>query len=171
MAPKSMLVMAPRALDTVGGFPTLLNKTLVKANYTFRPVYMVYARGYGVGMLEYVARVYLEESMVPGSMPYGFEAVGPSPEMAIQEVAHGALARLRYELRELWEDPFTYLPIQGPKDPFAHFVSIPVETPLLERHMAETIFAYERAYQSMRWELDETRRRLLHLQTKVQLYM
>ncbi|CAL4977154.1 unnamed protein product [Urochloa decumbens] len=194
MAPRSTLVMATHALDTVGlpvllnetlvkvnytlathaldtvGFPALLNETLVKVNYTFKPKYVVYARGYGMGMVEYVARIYLER-MEMGFEPFRFEAVGTSPEMAIQEVAHGALAQLRYELRELWEDPFTYLPVQGPEDPFPRFVSIPVEVPLLERRMAETISAYERVYRSMMWELDETRRRLLHLQTKAEPYM
>jgi hypothetical protein len=129
---------------------------------------MVYARCYGVGMVEYVATLHLEARMVVGAKTYDFHTWGTSVEMAIQEVARGAITRLRHEHRELWEDPFTYLPVRGLENPIAHVVSPPVGPFTLERCMAETISAYEMAHQSLLWELDETRSCLTHLQYQME---
>ncbi|RLN15924.1 hypothetical protein C2845_PM02G17380 [Panicum miliaceum] len=161
--------MATRAPETVG-FPALLNEILRRTHYTFRPEYAVYAHGHGVGMVDYVATLHLEARMVVGSEAYDFQARGTSPEMAIQEVAREAITRLHYEHRELWEDPFTYLPAKGPEEPFGRCVSPPVGPFTLERCMVETTSAYEWAHQSLLWELEETRRRLYNLQVRVELY-
>jgi hypothetical protein len=156
------LIMATHAPETVG-FPTLLNEMLRQAHYTFQPEYAVYARGYGVGMVDYVATLHLEARMVVGSETYDFQARGTSPEMAIQEVALEAITRLRYEHRELWEDPFTYLPEKGPEESFGCCISPPVGPLTLERCMAETTSAHEWAHRSLLWELEETRRRFYNL--------
>jgi hypothetical protein len=84
------LIMATHAPETVG-FPVLLNEMLRRAHYTFQPEYAVYARGYGVGMVDYVATLHLEARMVVGSKAYDFQDRGTSPEMAIQEVAQEAI--------------------------------------------------------------------------------
>ncbi|KAG2592047.1 hypothetical protein PVAP13_5NG523300 [Panicum virgatum] len=158
--------MATRAKDTIG-FPAPLNEMLRRAHYTFRPEYAVYARGYGVGMVDYVATLHLEARMVVGSEAYDFQAKGTSLEMAIQEVAREAITRLRYEQQELWEDPFTYLPMKGPEEPFAHCISPSVGPFTMERCMAETISSYELVNWSLLRELDETRRCLYNLQVQV----
>ena len=95
------LIMVTHASDTVG-FPALLNEMLRKTHYTFRPEYATYARGYGVGLVDYVATLHLEARMVVGSETYNFQTRGTSPEMAIQEVAREAMTRLRHEHWELW---------------------------------------------------------------------
>jgi hypothetical protein len=159
--------MAARAPETVG-FPALLNDMLRRAHYTFRPEYAVHACGYGVGMVEYVATLDLEARMVVGAETYDFNAWGISVEMAIQEVARGAITRLRHEHREHWEDPFTYLPVRGSEDPIAHVISPPLGPFTSERCMAETISAYEMVHRSLLWELDETRSCLTHLQYQME---
>ncbi|CAL4924214.1 unnamed protein product [Urochloa decumbens] len=163
-----MFVMATRALDTVG-FPALLNEALRRANFICKPEYEVHARGYAIGFDEYMARLYLSERKDIGIYPHAFQACGTTPEMAVQEVARVTLIHLRYELPELWGDVFTYLPMQGPGDVCPYTVTIPVGAPPRERYMAETISIYERAYRSVKAELDETRRRLHDFQVGVEL--
>jgi len=63
------LIMANRTLDTIG-FPALLNEMLRRAHYPFHIEYAVYARGYGVGMVDYVATLHIEAKMVVGSEAY-----------------------------------------------------------------------------------------------------
>jgi hypothetical protein len=168
MAPK--LIMATHALEMIG-FATFLNKMLRRAHYTLQPEYEVYARAYGVGLVDYVATLHLEARMVVGAEMYDFHAWGTSLEMAIQELARGAITRLHHEHHELWEDPFTYLPVRGPEDPIAHVVSPPIGPFTLERCMAETISAYEMAHRSLVWELNETRSCLIHLQYQMEPYL
>jgi hypothetical protein len=100
------LIMVTRAPETTG-FPAVLNEMLSRAHYTFQPEYEVYARGYGVGLVDYMATLHLEARMVVGAVKYDFRACGTSMEMVIQEVACKAIARLCHEHRELWEAPFT----------------------------------------------------------------
>jgi hypothetical protein len=126
------LIMATRAPETIG-FPALLNEMLRRAHYAFQPEYEVYARGFGVGLVDYMVTLHLEARMVVGAETYDFRAWGTSVEMAIQEVAWEAIAQLHYEHRELWEDPFTYLLVRGPMDPIAHVVSLPIGPFTLER--------------------------------------
>jgi hypothetical protein len=164
------LIMATRALETIG-FPALLNEMLRRAHYTLQPEYSVYALGHGVGLVDYMATLHLEARMVVGVERYDFHAWGTSVEMAVQEVAREAIVRLRHEHRELWEDPFTYLPVRGPEDPIAHVVSPPIGPFTLERCMAETISTYEMAHRSLVWELNETRSRLVHLQYQMEPYL
>jgi hypothetical protein len=114
MAPK--LIMATHALEMIG-FATFLNKMLRRAHYTLQPEYEVYARGYGVGLVDYLATLHLEARMVVGAEKYNFHAWGTSVEMDIQEVARGAVTRLHHEHWELWEDPFTYLLVRDPRTP------------------------------------------------------
>jgi hypothetical protein len=164
------LIMATRAPETIG-FPAILNEMLRRAHYTFQPDYEVYARGYGVGLVDYMATLHLEARMVVGAVAYDFRACGTSMEMVIQEMAREAITRLRYEHRELWEAPFTYLPVRGPEAPIAHVVSPPVGPYTLERYMADAISAYEMVHRSLVWELEETRSRLVHLQYQLEPYL
>ena len=69
------------------------------------------------------------------------------------------------------EEPFIYLPMKGPEEAFAHCVSPSVGAFTVERCRAETISAYDWAYQSVLWKLDETRRRLVDLQYQVEPYI
>ena len=101
--------MATRMEETIG-FPAILNEMMRCARYAFLPEYAVYARGYGVGLVDYVATLHLGPRMVIGPPPPDFEAWGTSMEMAIQGVAQSAIVVLRHEHPELWEEPFTYLP-------------------------------------------------------------
>jgi hypothetical protein len=119
------LIMATRAPDTIG-FPAILNEMLRSSHYFFQPEYEVYARGCGVGLVDYMASLHLEPRWMVGAVRYNFRACGTSVQMVIQEVAREAIARLRHEHRELWEAPFTYLPVRGPEDPIAHVVSPPM---------------------------------------------
>jgi hypothetical protein len=164
------LIMATRAPETTG-FPVILNEMLRRAHYTFQPEYEVYARGYGVGLVDYLATLHLEARMVVGAVKYGFRACGTSVEMVIQEVEREAIARLRHEHRELWEDPFTYLPVRGPEAPIAHVVSPPDGPYTLEKCMVDTVSAYEMAHRSLVWELEETRSRIIRLQYQVEPYL
>lgn len=164
------LIMATRASETIG-FPAVLNEMMKKARYDFRPEYTVYACGIGVGLVEFMACLRLEARMVVGAETYDFQAFGTSVEGVIQEVARVAIARLRYEHRELWEDPFSYLPVRGPGEVVAHVISPPLGPYTMESCMAETVNAYEIALRSMRWELDETRHRLANLQSQVEPYV
>jgi hypothetical protein len=75
-------IMATRAPEMVG-FSALLNEMLRRAHCTFQPEYAVYARGYGVGMVDYVETLHLEARMVVGSEAYDFQARGTKPEMPI----------------------------------------------------------------------------------------
>jgi hypothetical protein len=83
------LIMATRAPETTG-FPAILNEMLRRAHYTFRPEYEVYAHGYGVGLVDYMATLHLEARMVVGAVKYDFRACGTLEEMIIQEVAREA---------------------------------------------------------------------------------
>jgi hypothetical protein len=60
---------------------------LRRAHYTLQPEYEVYAHGYGVGLVDYMATLHLVARMVVGAETYDFHAWGTSVEMAIQEVA------------------------------------------------------------------------------------
>ena len=51
--------MTTRALETIG-FPMILNEMMKSAHYPFRPEYAVYATGFGVGLVEYLATLHLE---------------------------------------------------------------------------------------------------------------
>jgi hypothetical protein len=84
------LIVVTRTPETIG-FLVLLNEMLRRTHYTFRPEYAVYAHGYGVGRVDYIATFHLEARMVVGSEAYDFQARGTSPEMAIQEVAREAI--------------------------------------------------------------------------------
>jgi hypothetical protein len=158
----SKLIMATRAPETIG-FPAIFNEMLRRAHYMFQPKYWVYARGYGVGLVDYMAILHLEARMVVGAVKYDFRACGTLVEMVIQEVAHEAITCLRHEHRELWEAPFTYVPVRGLEAPIAHIVSPPVGPYTLEKCMGDTVSAYEMAHRSLVWEL-ETRSRLVRLQ-------
>ena len=164
------LIMATRAVDTIG-FPVILREMMRRARYGFWPEYAVYAEGYGVGLVNYVATLHLGARMEIRVAPHEFQAWGSSMEMAIQEVARSAIVVLRYEHRELWEAPFTYLPVRGLKDPIAHIVSPPEGPFTVERCMAESITAYEIENRSLVWELEETRRCLVDLQYQVEPYI
>ena len=61
--------------------------------------------------------------------------------------------------------------MKGREEAFAHCVSPPVGSLTVERCMAETIFAYDWAYRSVLWELNETRRHLVDLQYQVEPYI
>ncbi|CAN6237888.1 unnamed protein product [Urochloa humidicola] len=87
-------VMATRASEIVG-FPALLNELLKTACFIHKPEYEVFARGYAIGLDEYMARLHLGERVGERGKTYVFEAMGTSAEMAVHEVARGALAYLR----------------------------------------------------------------------------
>ncbi|CAO2198331.1 unnamed protein product [Urochloa humidicola] len=162
-------IMATRAPETVG-FPALLDGAVRMARFYLKPEYEVFARGYAVGLDEYMARLHLGEREGEEGKVYVFEAFGTSAEMAVHEVARVALMYLRYEVQELWGEPYTFVPMLGPGAHDVPFVvSPPPGTSLQEKRMAEIIAAYEWAYRSTRAELDETRRRLLHFQSSVEL--
>ncbi|CAN6371547.1 unnamed protein product [Urochloa humidicola] len=162
-------VMATRAPETVG-FPALLDGAVRMAHFYLKPEYEMFARGYAVGLDEYMARLHLGEREGEEGKVYVFEAFGTSAEMAVHEVARVALMYLRYEVQELWGEPYTFVPMLGPGAHDVPFVvSPPPGTSLQEKRMAEIIAAYEWAYRSTRAELDETRRRLLHFQSSVEL--
>jgi hypothetical protein len=144
---------------------------LRRSHYFFQPEYEVYARGYGVGLVVYMASLHLEARLVVGAVKYNFYACGTSVQMVIQEVACEAIARLRHEHRELWEAPFTYLSVRGPEAPIAHVVLPPDGPYTLEKCMADTISAYEMAHQSLVWVLEETRSHLVRLQYQVEPYL
>ncbi|CAN6216785.1 unnamed protein product [Urochloa humidicola] len=162
-------IMATRAPETVG-FPTLLDDAVRTARFVHKPEYVVFAGGYAVGLDEYMARLHLGEREGEEGKVYVFEAMGTSAEMAVHEVARIALMYLRYEIRELWVEPYTFVPMLGPGYHDVPFVvSPPPGTSPQEKRMAEIIAAYEWAYRSTRAELDETRRRFLHFQANVEL--
>ena len=162
--------MATRMEETIG-FPVILNEMMRRARYAFRPEYAVYAQGYGVGLVDYVATLHLGPRMVIGPPPPDFEAWGTSMEMAIQGVAQSAIVVLRHEHPELWEEPFTYIPVRGLGNPIAHVVTPPNGPFTMERCMAEVVTAYEIENRSLVWELEETKRHLVNLQVQVEPYM
>lgn len=167
MATGWTLIMATRT-ENVIGFPALLNEAMRRSRYELRPEYAVYTMGIGVGLAEYKATLLIHARGVVGATSFEFGVGGTSTEMVIQEVARVALIRLHYEHQELWEGPFTYVPVQGPDEPLGYIASVPENAPPLERVMVETISAYARAHQSLRVELEETRRRYLDLQVRVE---
>jgi hypothetical protein len=164
------LIMATCAPEMIG-FPVILNEMLRRSYYFFQPEYEVYARGFGVGLVDYMASLHLEARLVVGAVKYNFRACGASMEMVIQEVAHEAITRLRHEHHELWEAPFTYLSVRGPEAPIAHVVSPPVGPYTLEKCMVDTTSTYDTAHRSLVWELEETRSPLVHLQYHVEPYL
>ena len=69
------LIMATRTEETIG-FPAILNEMMRRARYAFRPEYAVYARGYGEGMVDYMATLHLGARMEIGAASYEFQAWG-----------------------------------------------------------------------------------------------
>ncbi|RLN23852.1 hypothetical protein C2845_PM07G10520 [Panicum miliaceum] len=67
-----MATHAPNAI----GFPALLNEMLKRTHCTFRPEYAVYARGYEVCMVDYMATLHLEATMVVDRKPMTFKLGG-----------------------------------------------------------------------------------------------
>ncbi|CAN6295898.1 unnamed protein product [Urochloa humidicola] len=101
-------IMATRAPEAVG-FPAILDGAVRRARFLLKPEYEVFARGYAVGLDEYMARLHLGEREGEEGKVYVYEAIGTSPEMAIHEVARVALMYLRYEIEELWGGPYTFV--------------------------------------------------------------
>ncbi|CAN6220561.1 unnamed protein product [Urochloa humidicola] len=162
-------VMTTRAPKAVG-FPAILDEAVRRARFFLKPEYEVFARGYAVGLDEFEARLHLGEREGGEGKVYVYEAIGTSPEMAIQEVARVALMYLLYEVEALWGGPYTFIPMMAPGPYAVPFVVTPSpDTPPHERRMADIIAAYEWAYRSTQAELDETRRRFLHFQSEVEL--
>jgi hypothetical protein len=64
------------------------------SHYLFQPEYEVYAHGYGVGLVDYMATLLLEAKLVVGAVTYDLRACGTSVEMVIQEVAREAITRV-----------------------------------------------------------------------------
>ena len=50
------LVMATHG-ESIEGFSALLNEVMWRANYSYRPEYVVYALGFGHGMINYTCKV------------------------------------------------------------------------------------------------------------------
>ena len=69
------LIMPTRAVDTIG-FPVILREMMRHARYAFWPEYAVYAEGYGVGLVNYVATLQLGARMEIGAASYEFQAWG-----------------------------------------------------------------------------------------------
>ena len=69
------LIMATHAVDTIG-FPVILREMMRRARYAFWPKYAVYAEGYGVGLVNYVATLHLGARMEIGAASYEFQAWG-----------------------------------------------------------------------------------------------
>ena len=67
--------MATCATETIG-FPTILNEMIRSALYAYQPEYAVYARGYGEGMVDYMATLHLGARMEIGAASYEFQAWG-----------------------------------------------------------------------------------------------
>lgn len=74
----------------------------------YRPEYAVYAKGYGHGMVDYMANVWLPSrlTMVDEEIDKAIREKGTSMDMAIQSVAYQARVVLREELVMLELDSF-----------------------------------------------------------------
>ena len=60
------LVMATHGENTEG-FLALLNEVMWRANYNYCPEYVVYAKGVGHGMVDYMARVHILSHLCVGA--------------------------------------------------------------------------------------------------------
>ena len=101
------LVMATHG-ENIEGFLALLNKVIRRANYSYRPKYVVYALGVGHGMTDYTCKVRIPSVLCdPGEesncLAWG---KGTSINMAIQATAYHAIAMLREALVTLSEKLF-----------------------------------------------------------------
>ena len=159
------LVLVTHGRETEG-FPALLNEMLWRGNYSSRPEYAVYARGFGPGMVSYLATLHIPMRPVEsGSEPHDFSAHGTSIEMAIQEVAYLAMTNLRRDVPGLEVYPFTHFPIQGFPHGVNTFERIQVGDVMYDRRMSELVRAQDRMIRCFRAELMETRRRYNVLNT------
>ncbi|KAL6846789.1 hypothetical protein ACP4OV_024237 [Aristida adscensionis] len=151
------LIMETQA-EGVEGFPSLLREMMSLANLTSVPEYKVYARGYSNGMVDYTATIDIAEGDVYGAHRH---ALGTSVEMAIQAVAHAAMAVLRRDFSaELETGPFAY---------FSIATSVPGVTTVMEPRQgasfsewvwAKKIAADDQMFHYLR---DESRRLFLEL--------
>jgi hypothetical protein len=164
-------IMVTRAKG-VQGFPSILNEMLWRGNFSYRPEYLVYARGLGPGMVDYFATMFIPMRLVEGvNHSHNFVAHGTSVGMGIQEVVYNAMTHLHNEIPELWISPFQHFPIRGPQAGVNVVDIAPVGAPLYERRMSELVRALDHNMGCLRWELTETRRRLNELQRAIYPYV
>ena len=101
------LVMATQG-ENIEGFPSLLNEVMWRANYSYRPEYVVYALGFGHGMINYTCKVRIPSHLCDPGQEFNRLAwvKGTSIDMAIQVAAYHAITMLREALVTLSEKLF-----------------------------------------------------------------
>jgi hypothetical protein len=84
-----------------------------RANYTYRPVYAVYAKGVGHGMVNYMAKVHIPSCLCDLGYELECDVWGKgitSINMAIQVASYYAITMLRKELYILSKLSFQHFP-------------------------------------------------------------
>jgi hypothetical protein len=87
------LVMATHGVD-IEGFLALLNEVMWRANYTYRPKYVVYGIGVRHGMVDYMAKVHVLSRLCDPGEEVERDAwgKGTSINMAIQVVGKSSIS-------------------------------------------------------------------------------
>ena len=83
-----------------------------RANYSYRPEYVLYAKGVGHGMVDYMAKVRISSHLCgldeePERVTWG---KGTSIDIAIQVAAYQAITMLREKLYILSKSSFQHFP-------------------------------------------------------------
>ncbi|KAJ1264963.1 hypothetical protein BS78_08G040900, partial [Paspalum vaginatum] len=158
--------------EGVEGSPFILDEKLWRGNFSYRPEYEVYARGRELGLVDYVATLFMPKCLVEGvTKPHRFVAVGTSVEVAIQAVAYKAIGVLRLEVMELDHYPFSHFPIQSPEQGVNSFEMVLGDATLYERRMSELVQAQDLMIRCLTYELGETRSRYNRLQHFVEPFV
>ncbi|KAL6897961.1 hypothetical protein ACP4OV_006920 [Aristida adscensionis] len=152
----------------VEGYPSLLRAMMWRANFSHEPRYSFYARGYGLGMVEYRANLNMAPRLMPGSQELEFIEYGSSVEMAMQKVAYAVMVYFRHVLPELASGPFEFFPSRAPGELVSEIAAVPPKAPYLVRYLVELVRAQDRIIWCLDHELGMTRSGFRQLQLAVE---
>ncbi|KAL6854278.1 hypothetical protein ACP4OV_019181 [Aristida adscensionis] len=155
----------------VEGYPSLLRAMMWRANFSFEPRYSFYARGTGLGLVDYRANLSIAPRFMPGSQELQFVEWGSSVEMAMQKVAYAAMVYLRHALPELARGPFEYFPSRAPGELVSEVVAVPPTAPYLVRYLVELVRAQDRIIRCLDYELGVTRSSFRRMQVDLEPFV
>lgn len=135
------------------------------------PKYTIYLHDRQFGMEDYVAEVLIHAREADNDNgPYCFLGHGTNKEMAIQQAAHVAMARLRHDLPEMAEGPLKFMPaLSSSGEVFYPNNFSPKDSPSTVA-MVQAMHSKDRECHAYLYELCEARRALKAVKTLASLY-
>ena len=155
----------------VPGHPLTLCRALQYHNFHWMPKYTIYLHDRQFGMEDYVAEVLIHAREADNDNgPYCFLGHGTNKEMAIQQAAHVAMARLRHDLPEMAEGPLKFMPaLSSSGEVFYPNNFSPKDSPSTVA-MVQAMHSKDREYHAYLYELCEARRALKAVKSLASLY-